>query len=187
MRSCLLLAQSGHPDTWNQCPLLGVKRTSTSANPMSAFNPLQTSIGLRERYSGSSSDFNRPLYYPPTEVRIAPLLPSCPWWSGRFAFGGRPPILSAFGVSPAELAAGRAYRGAAANSKAARVSGGFAFLPTNADFREGIVGAVELAMGGELQPCVPHASGPKAPVRLQDHRLRAIGHKRLFRGCGTDW
>jgi hypothetical protein len=24
---CLLLAQSGHPDTLSQCPLLGVKRT----------------------------------------------------------------------------------------------------------------------------------------------------------------
>jgi hypothetical protein len=36
---------------------------------------------------------------------------------------------------------------------------GFAFLPTNADFREGIVGAVEQAMGGDIsQPCVPHAS-----------------------------
>ena len=28
MTPCLLLAQSGHPDTLNQCPLLGVKRTS---------------------------------------------------------------------------------------------------------------------------------------------------------------
>jgi hypothetical protein len=36
------LAQSGHPDTWNQCPLLGVKRTSTGANPMSAFDPKRT-------------------------------------------------------------------------------------------------------------------------------------------------
>jgi hypothetical protein len=26
---CLLLAQSGHRDTLNQCPFLGVKRTST--------------------------------------------------------------------------------------------------------------------------------------------------------------
>jgi hypothetical protein len=26
--ACLLLAQSGHPDALNQCPLLGVKRTS---------------------------------------------------------------------------------------------------------------------------------------------------------------
>jgi hypothetical protein len=170
----------------NPVGLLFYRGNNSGSLAMSAFNPLQTSIGLRERYSGSSSDFNRPLYYPPTEVLITPLLPSCPWWSGRFAFGGRPPILSAFGVSPAELAAGRTYRGAAANSKAARVSGGFAFLPTNADFREGIVGAVELAMGGEPQPCVPHASGPKAPVRPQDHRLRAIGLKRHFCDGGTD-
>jgi hypothetical protein len=34
------------------------------------------------------------------------------------------------------------------NSKAVGANG-FAFFPTNADFREGIVGAVELAMGGE--------------------------------------
>jgi hypothetical protein len=38
----LLLAQSGHPDTWNQCPLSGVKRTSTGGNPMSAFDPKRT-------------------------------------------------------------------------------------------------------------------------------------------------
>jgi len=28
---CLLLAQSGHPDALNQCPLLGVKRTLISS------------------------------------------------------------------------------------------------------------------------------------------------------------
>jgi hypothetical protein len=32
------LAQSGHRDRLNQCPLLGVKQTSTKANPMSAIN-----------------------------------------------------------------------------------------------------------------------------------------------------
>jgi len=38
-----LLALSGHPSRAQQCPLLGVKRTSTSANPMSAFDPKRTS------------------------------------------------------------------------------------------------------------------------------------------------
>jgi len=36
---CLLLAQSGHPDVLNQCPLLGVKRTSLRHSVMSAFDP----------------------------------------------------------------------------------------------------------------------------------------------------
>ena len=36
---CLLLAQSGHPDPFNQCPLLGVKRTSAELREMSAENP----------------------------------------------------------------------------------------------------------------------------------------------------
>ena len=35
---------------------------------------------------------------------------------------------------------------------------GFALTP-DAVFREGIVGAVELAMGGKSQSCVPHAVG----------------------------
>jgi hypothetical protein len=34
----LFLAQSGHPTVARQCPLLGVKRTSTNAHPMSAPN-----------------------------------------------------------------------------------------------------------------------------------------------------
>jgi hypothetical protein len=37
--ACLLLAQSGHLDTLNQCPLLGVKRTSQFAGVMSASDP----------------------------------------------------------------------------------------------------------------------------------------------------
>jgi hypothetical protein len=39
---CLLLAQSGHPETLNQCPLLGVKRTSPKRPAMSAFDPKRT-------------------------------------------------------------------------------------------------------------------------------------------------
>jgi hypothetical protein len=35
-RKCLLLAQSGHPDALDQCPLLGVKRTFVGHAPMSA-------------------------------------------------------------------------------------------------------------------------------------------------------
>jgi hypothetical protein len=34
-----LMAQSGHPTIARQCPLLGVKRTSMSGNPMSVIDP----------------------------------------------------------------------------------------------------------------------------------------------------
>jgi hypothetical protein len=37
-----LLAQSGHHGGAKQCLLLGVKRTSTGDNPMSAFDPKRT-------------------------------------------------------------------------------------------------------------------------------------------------
>src|SRR5262249_29356397 len=37
--TCPLLAQSGHPQALNQCPLLGVKRTLRGRTPMSAFDP----------------------------------------------------------------------------------------------------------------------------------------------------
>jgi hypothetical protein len=40
------VAQSGHLDRAEPCPLLGVKRTSTAANPMSAFDPKQTSANV---------------------------------------------------------------------------------------------------------------------------------------------
>src|SRR5262249_58890797 len=40
---CLLLAQSGHLDTLNQCPLSGVKRTLLGHCGMSAFDPKRTS------------------------------------------------------------------------------------------------------------------------------------------------
>ena len=40
---CLLLAQSRHGDRVQRCPLLGVKRTSRDADPMSAFDPKWTS------------------------------------------------------------------------------------------------------------------------------------------------
>jgi hypothetical protein len=33
---------NGHPNALSRCPLLGVKRTSTGANPMSAFDPKRT-------------------------------------------------------------------------------------------------------------------------------------------------
>jgi hypothetical protein len=39
-------AQSGHFSIEFQCPLLGVKRTSTGGNPMSAFDPKRTSALL---------------------------------------------------------------------------------------------------------------------------------------------
>jgi hypothetical protein len=38
----LSLAQSGHRDALNQCPLLGVKRTSVGDAAMSAFDPKRT-------------------------------------------------------------------------------------------------------------------------------------------------
>jgi hypothetical protein len=37
------LALGGHSDALSRCPLLGVKRTSMSGNPMSAFDPKRTS------------------------------------------------------------------------------------------------------------------------------------------------
>jgi hypothetical protein len=39
---CLLLAQSGHGDHAQRCPLLGVKRTSAEHAGMSAFDPKRT-------------------------------------------------------------------------------------------------------------------------------------------------
>jgi hypothetical protein len=39
-----LLAQSGHRDGAEECPLLGERRTSRGMAPMSAFDPKQTSI-----------------------------------------------------------------------------------------------------------------------------------------------
>jgi hypothetical protein len=41
-----LLAQSGHADTLNRCPLLGVKRTWLEPAAMSAFDPKRTSALL---------------------------------------------------------------------------------------------------------------------------------------------
>ena len=40
------MAQSGHPDPLNQCPLLGVKRTSDGGASMSAFDPKRTSADI---------------------------------------------------------------------------------------------------------------------------------------------
>ena len=45
-----LLAQSGYRDTWNQCPLLGVKRTSIRESLMSAFDPKRTSQAFHRCY-----------------------------------------------------------------------------------------------------------------------------------------
>jgi hypothetical protein len=42
MTACLLLAHSGHATYAQQCPLSGVKRTSTAGNPMSASDPERT-------------------------------------------------------------------------------------------------------------------------------------------------
>jgi len=49
---CPLLAQSGHPTVFRQCPLLGVKRTSAAGYSMSAFDPKRTSVEWR--YSSSN-------------------------------------------------------------------------------------------------------------------------------------
>ena len=43
MAFCPLLALSGHTDCAQQCPLLGVKRTSRFQSLMSAFDPKRTS------------------------------------------------------------------------------------------------------------------------------------------------
>ena len=39
---CPLLAQRGHANDPQRCPLLGVKRTSVATSPMSAFDPKRT-------------------------------------------------------------------------------------------------------------------------------------------------
>jgi hypothetical protein len=44
---CLLLAQNGHSDHAQRCPLLGVKRPSRFQSVMSAFDPNQTWQHLR--------------------------------------------------------------------------------------------------------------------------------------------
>jgi hypothetical protein len=50
----------------------------------------------------------------------------------------------------------RMYEGRDQNQQSRRRwTGGSAFFPTNADFREGIVGAVELATGGETPTLRP--------------------------------
>jgi hypothetical protein len=46
-----LLAQSGHLDAVDQCPLLGVKRTCLFALHMSAIDPKRTSLLLKNRRS----------------------------------------------------------------------------------------------------------------------------------------
>jgi hypothetical protein len=43
----LLLAQSGHPDTLNQCPLPGVKQTSAERAGMSLIDPERKSSDRR--------------------------------------------------------------------------------------------------------------------------------------------
>ena len=45
------MAQSGHPSRTQQCPLLGVKRTSRGMAPMSGFDPKRTLslIGIRDQ------------------------------------------------------------------------------------------------------------------------------------------
>jgi hypothetical protein len=48
-RQCLLLAQTGHPNGLNQCPLLGVKQTLTGRASMSAFDAVD----------GASSDVSK--------------------------------------------------------------------------------------------------------------------------------
>src|SRR6516165_512918 len=45
----LLLAQSGHPETLNQCPLLGVKRTFNRSPAMSAYDPKRTLASPKSR------------------------------------------------------------------------------------------------------------------------------------------
>ena len=52
--ACPLLAQSGHSQTEDQCPLLGVKRTFNRSVAMSAFDPKRTLV------SESCCGANRP-------------------------------------------------------------------------------------------------------------------------------
>jgi len=54
---CPLLAQNEHPNTLDQCPLLGVKRTSHKPRTMSAFDPKRTLASFR--YGGFQSGGDR--------------------------------------------------------------------------------------------------------------------------------
>src|SRR6516162_3296200 len=50
------MAQSEHPTVARQCPLLGVKRTSTVADLMSAFDPKRTSAAQHYRQRNDRLD-----------------------------------------------------------------------------------------------------------------------------------
>ena len=67
-RICPLLAQSGHCHRAERCPLSGVKRTSMSGNPMSAFDPKRTSW---LRFSVLQSDAETPFRRSPIPDVIA--------------------------------------------------------------------------------------------------------------------
>jgi hypothetical protein len=47
---CPLLTQSGHAELHRTCPLLGVKRTSTRALQMSAFDPKLSKVKKHARW-----------------------------------------------------------------------------------------------------------------------------------------
>ena len=55
---CLLLAQNGHSDCRNECPLLGVKRTSKFKSVTSAFDPKRTSAAEAAQVLGLFKNSN---------------------------------------------------------------------------------------------------------------------------------
>jgi hypothetical protein len=61
------MAQSGHPNSLNRCPLLGVKRTSTGTNPMSAFDPKRT---LSKSFAGTPIEFDQIWFQTASASRI---------------------------------------------------------------------------------------------------------------------
>jgi len=84
------LAQSGYPNTRNQCPLSGVKRTSDGLGEMSAFDPKRTLTGAKAYYErNANSRFNIPGCLDPTFLLAEPIPaigvrgPSTRLWSPR--------------------------------------------------------------------------------------------------------
>ena len=73
------MAQSGHATVARRCPLLGVKRTSTSANRCLLLTHCGHPSVCGKDIRAARVTLTGRSTIPPTEVLITPLLPSCPW------------------------------------------------------------------------------------------------------------
>src|SRR6516225_5421723 len=83
-RTSLLLAQSGHSDCAQQCPLSGVKRTLRGRALMSAFDPKRTlkigdNVVGAYRYGASVFRLNHPRRDLARSIAVYPASPPTPW------------------------------------------------------------------------------------------------------------